>query len=101
MQSDPEGLLWTDPPGYWENIVYPAYVKAHSHLFSSGNIETGSLVPDSGIVLLEADRMSMAELLDATCRGVLELFGAEAVDVVGSETPATTSPVLSEVEEDV
>lgn len=41
--------------------------------------------------------MSMAELLDATCRAVLELLGEE--DVVGSETPAVTSPVMSDAED--
>lgn len=104
MQSDPEGLLWKDPPHYWERIVYPAYIKAHSHLFIDANVETGSLTPsaaEQGIVLLEASGMSMAELLDATCRAVMEaLVGEGGEDVVGDETPASTSPVISDAEED-
>ncbi|EDR08894.1 uncharacterized protein LACBIDRAFT_161970, partial [Laccaria bicolor S238N-H82] len=27
------GTLWRDPPHYWEEIVYPAYLEAHKDVF--------------------------------------------------------------------
>lgn len=31
---------WTDPPGYFEKVVYPAYAKSHSYLFINGDVES-------------------------------------------------------------
>ena len=45
MQSDPEGSLWRDPPGYFDDIVYPAYVRAHTHVFEAGDVEQGAVSP--------------------------------------------------------
>ncbi|KAK9374710.1 P-loop containing nucleoside triphosphate hydrolase protein [Lipomyces chichibuensis] len=36
--------FWVDPPGYFENIVWPGYVKAHKHLFVGEDLE-GPLAP--------------------------------------------------------
>ncbi|KAK5175219.1 ribosylnicotinamide kinase [Saxophila tyrrhenica] len=30
---------WEDPEGYWENVVWPNYVKDHAFLFKDGNVE--------------------------------------------------------------
>lgn len=27
-----DGNTWTDPPGYFDTIVWPAYTKAHAHI---------------------------------------------------------------------
>ena len=35
------GDVWTDPPQYFEKIVYPGYVKAHEHIFEGGDVEKG------------------------------------------------------------
>jgi hypothetical protein len=43
--------------------------------------------------------MSMAGLLDSTCRAILEFFYPAAVDLVGAETPVTTSPIVSDEED--
>lgn len=47
LKSDPDdaaaGGVWTDPPNYFEQIVYPAYVKAHEQMFENGNIEHGKV----------------------------------------------------------
>jgi len=75
--SDPEGTLWRDPPQYWENIVYPAYARAHQELFEDGDLESSVLtgkVPD--LLMFDGKDMSMTELLDRACRGV-----SNAVDV--------------------
>ncbi|KAF8524848.1 P-loop containing nucleoside triphosphate hydrolase protein [Hysterangium stoloniferum] len=72
VQTDPEGALWRDPPNYWEQIVYPAYVRAHRHLFEGGNVEDGKLndkVP--GILLFDGSQVSMQEMLDKAMEKVI------------------------------
>ncbi|OBA19423.1 P-loop containing nucleoside triphosphate hydrolase protein [Metschnikowia bicuspidata var. bicuspidata NRRL YB-4993] len=32
--------FWSDPPGYFDKIVWPAYVESHGHLFSERNVES-------------------------------------------------------------
>ncbi len=39
-----EGTTWVDPPGYFDKIVWPAYVEAHKNLFEGGDVEKGELV---------------------------------------------------------
>lgn len=40
------GDVWQDPPHYFDNIVYPAYVAAHKQLFANGDVEKGELASD-------------------------------------------------------
>lgn len=64
-----EGTLWRDPPNYWEQIVYPAYVEAHREVFVDGDVERG--VPTDkvkGLLLLETLEMTMGEEVDRCCR---------------------------------
>lgn len=35
-----EGNTWIDPPGYFDEFVWPGYYKYHKHLFVNGNDET-------------------------------------------------------------
>jgi nicotinamide/nicotinate riboside kinase len=68
VQSDPEGTLWRDPPQYWEQVVYPAFVNAHREAFVGGDVEHG--VPSSkvaGLVLLESLEIEMGEAVDRCC----------------------------------
>ncbi|KAI0033444.1 P-loop containing nucleoside triphosphate hydrolase protein [Vararia minispora EC-137] len=61
-----EGTFWRDPPGYWDQLVYPAYVDAHRALFEDGNIETG--VPTlPGLKLFEPLRMRMDDVVERSC----------------------------------
>ena len=72
MQSDPEGALWRDPPNYWEQIVWPAYVDAHKDMLDNGDVEHGKpngKVP--GLILLEGLELSMTDMVDRVC-GVLD-----------------------------
>ncbi|GLB37326.1 putative P-loop containing nucleoside triphosphate hydrolase protein [Lyophyllum shimeji] len=67
-----EGALWRDPPGYWEQIVYPAYVDAHRDMFTDGDVEAG--MPGDkveGLMVLEPLQMDMGEEVSRVCR-VLE-----------------------------
>jgi nicotinamide/nicotinate riboside kinase len=73
VQSDPEGTLWRDPPHYWEQIVYPAYVRAHKHLFEGGDVENGLLndrVP--GILLFDGSQPGLALTLEKVMERVVE-----------------------------
>ena len=69
VQSDMiEGTLWRDPPHYWEQIVYPAYLDAHRDLFQDGDVEAGepsSNVP--GLMMLESLKMDMDTLVERCC----------------------------------
>ena len=31
--------FWVDPPGYFDDIVWPGYVKSHSYLFEDGHVD--------------------------------------------------------------
>jgi hypothetical protein len=47
----PEGSFWEDPPGYWDDIVWPAYLKAHRKMFQNNDVEHGQpLVPPLPLV---------------------------------------------------
>ncbi|EAU80443.2 hypothetical protein CC1G_12108 [Coprinopsis cinerea okayama7 len=52
-----EGEVWKDPPQYWEKIVWPAYIRAHEHLFEEGDVESGKV--KEGYILLEGDMEDM------------------------------------------
>ncbi|KDR75297.1 hypothetical protein GALMADRAFT_544473 [Galerina marginata CBS 339.88] len=69
VQSDPEGSLWRDPPGYWEDIVYPAYVDAHQEVFENGDVEHGKPTSKVGnLILLESLDIPMSEAVDRCCQ---------------------------------
>ncbi|KAG8828922.1 ribosylnicotinamide kinase [Serendipita sp. 399] len=44
VQFSPEGSFWRDPPGYWDDIVWPAYLKAHRRIFANGDVDNGAPV---------------------------------------------------------
>ncbi|KAG6886310.1 hypothetical protein C0993_006720 [Termitomyces sp. T159_Od127] len=67
-----EGSLWRDPPGYWEQIVYPAYVDAHRDVFVGGDVEGGLAGKKAeGLVVINGLEVSMDEAVSEVCR-VLE-----------------------------
>lgn len=74
VQSDlAEGSLWRDPPNYWEQIVYPAYLEAHKEVFVDGDVEHGAPTDKvKGLVLLETLEMTMGEAVDRCCRVLKE-----------------------------
>lgn len=68
-----EGDLWRDPPNYWGQIIYPAYLEAHRDVFANGDVEHG--VPTDkvkGLVLLDTLEMTMGEAVDRSCRVLKE-----------------------------
>jgi len=68
VQSDPEGELWRDPPNYWEQIVWPAYIEAHKHVFENGNWEGGA---SSGkvedLLIIDELEAGMTRAVDEVC----------------------------------
>ena len=72
MQSDPEGALWRDPPNYFEQIVYPAYVKAHERLLTDGDVERG--LPNGTVkdlILIESEKLTMDEVFEKACEAIV------------------------------
>ncbi|KLO09152.1 P-loop containing nucleoside triphosphate hydrolase protein [Schizopora paradoxa] len=77
-----EGSLWRDPPQYFEQIVYPAYVRAHSHMLTDGDVENGK---PNGVVenllLVDCEAMSMDDVFGKSCEAIvssLQIKSAEA-----------------------
>ena len=66
-------VVWQSPPLYWERIVYPAYKRAHEHLFKDGDVEDGELIP--GVVknlrILEGSKMGIEAMLERSCQEIL------------------------------
>lgn len=88
MQSDVEGSLWKDPPNYWEQIVYPAYVEAHQGLFEGGDVEHGKPKSSSestprvdDLFLIEGTEIGMAEMLDRCCKILEELVQRKRIKI--------------------
>ncbi|KAG8732845.1 ribosylnicotinamide kinase [Ceratobasidium sp. 428] len=79
VQSDPEGALWRDPPHYWEQIVYPAYVRAHEHLFENADVENGKLSSKyaAELIVLPGEgyekHMEMGEMVEVTVQRILDV----------------------------
>ena len=74
MQSDPEGALWRDPPGYWEDIVYPAYLDAHKDIFMDEDVEHGQLTSTvSELILIESLEISMSDAVERCCSVLKEM----------------------------
>jgi len=66
--------LWRDPPGYWEDIVYPAYVDAHKDIFVDGDVEHGRLTStNSGLILIEGLEISMSDAVEQCCSALKEM----------------------------
>lgn len=76
--ADPEGSLWQDPPNYWENIVWPAYLRAHAPIFDNGDAEDGQsngTVPE--LFVLEGENTGMTVLFERACQEIVSKLGLE------------------------
>ncbi|KZT32317.1 P-loop containing nucleoside triphosphate hydrolase protein [Sistotremastrum suecicum HHB10207 ss-3] len=64
-----EGTLWRDPPHYWEQIVYPAYLRAHADIFQDGDVESGEPTEKvKGLVVIKGNETGIAETFDQVCQ---------------------------------
>ncbi|KAK9487985.1 P-loop containing nucleoside triphosphate hydrolase protein [Lipomyces starkeyi] len=73
--------FWVDPPGYFENIVWPGYVKAHKHLFEGEDLE-GPLAPYA----IQQD-IRTASAIDSHMKDMLKW----ALEVVGEKVRELSS----------
>ncbi len=66
--------MWQDPPGYWDQIVYPAYIRSHKDMFEGEDVEKGEMKEEvkKKIVLLDGMSSDLQELLDRSCQAVLD-----------------------------
>ncbi|KAI0288107.1 hypothetical protein BC826DRAFT_1093141 [Russula brevipes] len=72
-QMNPEGAFWKDPPGYFEQLVYPAYIDANRSMFTDGDVERGSpLLP--GLVLIEPLQMGMDDIVARCCEELVSVL---------------------------
>lgn len=55
-----------------DNIVWPAYLKAHRPLFLAGDVEQGSIDSSviEGVELLEARNIDMGEMVRLSCERI-------------------------------
>jgi len=74
VSTGSEGDLWQDPPGYWDQIVYPAYIRSHKDMFEGEDVEKGEMKEEvkKKIVLLDGMSSDLQELLDRSCQAVLD-----------------------------
>lgn len=63
-----EGAFWRDPPQYWEQIVWPAYVDAHKAMLEGGDVEKGqSNGKVEDLQIIEGLEVSIDQMLDRVC----------------------------------
>ncbi|KAI0049889.1 P-loop containing nucleoside triphosphate hydrolase protein [Auriscalpium vulgare] len=72
-----EGTFWRDPPGYFEGLVWPAYVDAHKDMFKDGDYERGQPSLER-LVLIEPLGMSMSQVVERCCDELKSLVAAPA-----------------------
>ncbi|THV06701.1 P-loop containing nucleoside triphosphate hydrolase protein [Dendrothele bispora CBS 962.96] len=66
-----EGSLWRDPPHYWEQIVWPAYIEANQEIFQNGDLENGAPSDKvKGLVLVEGTQMK--DIINESCVALKE-----------------------------
>lgn len=77
-----DGEVWEDPPFYFDEIVWPAYLEAHAKMFENSDVEHGALLPTSDenntdggpvkdLVLIEAEALQKEGVTDQACQAVL------------------------------
>ena len=63
----PAGDVWTDPPNYFERVVWPRYVQAHQAVFEGGDVENGEAV---GVHCLSPKDGDVTEVFEEACREI-------------------------------
>ncbi|KAG9087636.1 ribosylnicotinamide kinase [Ceratobasidium sp. UAMH 11750] len=72
-----DGTPWVDPPGYWDQITYPAYIRGHSHLFHNGDVDWGTPVESFDLMVLDGEgtdrNLSFEEFFTSTASAILRV----------------------------
>ncbi|ODN99204.1 hypothetical protein I350_07363 [Cryptococcus amylolentus CBS 6273] len=81
LATDPddaaEGGVWTDPPDYFDKIVWPGYLKAHSHVLDGPGLtqlkpEWGPKGLDLHVICPGEGADGLSEAFDKSCQAVLK-----------------------------
>ncbi|KAF5335020.1 hypothetical protein D9758_016199 [Tetrapyrgos nigripes] len=67
-----EGDVWRDPPEYWEKVVWPAYIRAHKHIFEGEDIMGNLNGKVKELVLLESTEASMQQMVNVVIEKILD-----------------------------
>ncbi|THH14807.1 hypothetical protein EW146_g5586 [Bondarzewia mesenterica] len=98
LQSESENTFWQDPPGYFEDLVWPAYVEAHRKIFENDDLEHGVPRMD-GLILIEPLKLGMGEIIEQCCivlKGVLESVDQNVIVVGGGLAGLSAAHTLLE-----
>ncbi|KAG9080595.1 ribosylnicotinamide kinase, partial [Ceratobasidium sp. 370] len=70
-----DGTVWVAPPEYWDQLTYPAYIRAHSHLFRDGDVEQGNPIEFFNLVVLDGEgterNLSFQDIFTMTASAIL------------------------------
>jgi hypothetical protein len=62
------GDVWTDPPNYFERVVWPRYVQAHENIFEKGDVENGE---PTGVCCLSPKDGDITDAFERSCEEIL------------------------------
>lgn len=74
-----DGTVWEDPPFYFDEILWPAYLEAHRGMFTGGDVENGAPAVGSNdrdggpvphLVLLDGEKRKPEQLVDDACEAI-------------------------------
>ncbi|KAF5361035.1 hypothetical protein D9756_005035 [Leucocoprinus leucothites] len=74
----PEGDTWRDPPQYWEKIVWPAYIRAHKHMFEGEDVANGKLNGKmKNLILFEGMETKIGDMINTVMQNVLDFSASK------------------------
>ena len=64
---------WSDPPGYWDHVIWPEYVAHHAYLFQDGDVD-GVPLPesDTGVVVQDTKHDGLDASFDLVVNTLLK-----------------------------
>ncbi|CAO3601310.1 unnamed protein product [Absidia cylindrospora] len=62
---------WVDPPGYFDAIVWPEFLRAHQHIPGPHQQQQSLLLSEgSGLVLVNTDTLDIPQALDKVVKAL-------------------------------
>ena len=65
---------WTDPPGYFDDIVWPEYIKCNKHLFLGEDRSEIEHEAVQGVLVIDTDQCSIEETARAVVNKLVDTF---------------------------
>jgi nicotinamide/nicotinate riboside kinase len=63
---------WVDPPGYFDDLVWPQYVKWNAHLFPNGDAKVIDHEKIKDLVVMESDSSSIEQLATNAAKAIIK-----------------------------